>query len=160
MALPKSLLTNTPMLEWQAICKAWRKKRGYYAAGITYKNKFHVLWRLMDGSSSSKTTELISIDGGVEWWARITRSSLTGMQSPSINSTVSLLSGGVTSATNSGDATLTMRVLMHCLFWTKSAARQKIAPWLCHHCGQGWLKQKSQWSLEAIITVDWIQQNC
>ena len=34
------------------------------AAGITYKNKFHVFGG-SDGSRS-KTTELISIDGGVE----------------------------------------------------------------------------------------------
>ena len=32
-----------------------------------HKNKFHVFGGYADGSSSSKTTELISIDGGVEY---------------------------------------------------------------------------------------------
>ena len=42
-----------------------KEKRGY-AAGIMHKNKFHVFGGY-DGSSLSKTTELISIDGGVEY---------------------------------------------------------------------------------------------
>ena len=41
-----------------------KEKRGY-AAGIMHKNKFHVFGGY-DGSRS-KTTELISIDGGVEY---------------------------------------------------------------------------------------------
>ena len=48
---------------WQQFA-SMNEKRGY-AAGITYKNKFHVFGGY-DGSRSSKTTELISIDGGVE----------------------------------------------------------------------------------------------
>ena len=70
-----------------------------YAAGIMFKNKFHVFGGFGDGSSILQTSEIISIDGSVEdgpelpesvYWHAIT----------SINSTVSLLSGGLTSATN------------------------------------------------------------
>merc|ERR1711956_116909 len=74
----------------------------YQAAGITYKNKFHVFggsdgWR-------SKTTELISIDGvveeGPELPEAVWRHAIT-----SINSTVSLLSGGWTDATSTSPLT-------------------------------------------------------
>ena len=63
------------------------------AAGVIYKNKFHVFGGY--GSSiSQKTTELISIDGGVEFGPElpeaVQRHAIT-----SINSTVSLLSGGL-----------------------------------------------------------------
>ena len=76
---------------WQQFASMKEKRR--YFAGVTHKNKFHVFGGT-DGSRS-KTTELISIDGGVEYgpdlpeavyWHAIT----------SINATVSLLSGGFT----------------------------------------------------------------
>merc|ERR1712008_107425 len=81
---------------WQQF--AIMKEKRHNAAGITNKNKFHVFGGF-GGSYRLKTTELISIDGGVEygpdlpkavWYHAIT----------SINSTVSLLSGGVTSASS------------------------------------------------------------
>jgi hypothetical protein len=62
-----------------------------------HKNKFHVLGG-SDGSRS-KTTELISIDGGVEDGPELPeavyRHAIT-----SINSTVSLLSGGLTDSSS------------------------------------------------------------
>jgi hypothetical protein len=85
---------------WQEFASMNEKRQ--YAAGITYKNKFHVFGG-GDGSRS-KTTELISIDGVVEYgpelpeavfWHAIT----------SINSTVSILSGGWTDATTSSHLT-------------------------------------------------------
>ena len=51
------------------------------------------------GSSRSKTTELISIDGGVEYGPELP-TAVFYHAITSINSTVSILSGGVTSATN------------------------------------------------------------
>ena len=51
------------------------------------------------GSSSSKTTELISIDGGVEYGPDLPEA-VYYHAITSINSTVSILSGGTTYATN------------------------------------------------------------
>ena len=79
--------------EWQQF--ASMKERRRYFAGVIHKNKFHVFggW----GGSRSKTTELISIDGSVEYGPELPeavyRHAIT-----SINSTVSILSGGWTSA--------------------------------------------------------------
>ena len=52
--------TNTG---WQQFA-SMKEKRGYFA-GVMHKNKFHVFGGC-DGSRS-KTTELISIDGGVDY---------------------------------------------------------------------------------------------
>jgi hypothetical protein len=78
--------TNTG---WQQF--ATMKEKRAYSAGITYKNKFHVFggW---DGSYS-KTTELISIDGVVEYGPELPKA-VEDHAITSINSTVSLLSGG------------------------------------------------------------------
>jgi len=70
------------------------EKRGF-AAGITYKNKFHVFGGESSSSSKSKTTELISIDGGVEDGPELPEA-VVYHAITSINSTVSLLSGGST----------------------------------------------------------------
>ena len=59
-----------------------------------HKNKFHVFGGA-DGSRS-KTTELISIDGGVEYGPELPEA-VSHHAITSINSTVSLLSGGVIS---------------------------------------------------------------
>ena len=42
-----------------------KEKRAHFA-GVIHKNKFHVFGGYADGSMS-KTTELISIDGGVDY---------------------------------------------------------------------------------------------
>ena len=72
------------------------EKRGN-AVGVMFKNKFHVFggW---DGKIRSNTTELISIDGviedGPELPEALRRHAIT-----SVNSTISILSGGRTSDT-------------------------------------------------------------
>ena len=80
---------------WQQFA-SMKEKRGY-AAGITYMNKFHVFGGYADGSIS-KTTELISIDGGVEYGPELLEA-VDSHAITSINSTVSILSGGWTDAT-------------------------------------------------------------
>ena len=77
---------------WQEFA-SMNEKRGY-AAGIMYKNKFHVFGG-HDGSSSS---EIISIDGAVEYGPQLP-TSVWQHAITSINSTVSILIGGYTSAT-------------------------------------------------------------
>ena len=81
---------------WQQFA-SMKEKRGQ-AAGIIYKNKFHVFGGF-DGSSRLKTSEFISIDGGVGYGPELPeavwRHAIT-----SINSTTSLLSGGLTDATD------------------------------------------------------------
>ena len=68
-----------------------KEKRAYFEAGVMHKNKFHVFGGY-GGSSSSKTTELISIDGGVEYGPELPEA--VGQHAiTTINSTVSLLSG-------------------------------------------------------------------
>ena len=60
-----------------------------------HKNKFHVFGG--HGGSKSKTTELISIDGGVEYGPELPEA-VYSHTITFINSTVSLLSGGRTDA--------------------------------------------------------------
>ena len=74
---------------------AHMKEKRLYAAEITYKNKFHVFGGYAGGSKGSKTTELISIDGGVEYGPKLPEK-VSSHAITSINSTVSLLSGGYT----------------------------------------------------------------
>ena len=81
---------------WQQF--ASMKERRKNAAGITYKNKFHVFGGLR-GSTRSKTTELISIDGSVEYGPELS-GGIYQHAITSISSTVSLLSGGWTVATS------------------------------------------------------------
>ena len=76
---------------WQEFANM--KEKRYLGAGIMYKNKFHVFGGF-DGSNWGQTSEIISIDGGVEYGPEIpvaTRHEIT-----SINATVSVLSGGTT----------------------------------------------------------------
>ena len=76
------------------------KEKRTSAAGFMYKNKFHVFGGY-DGTISnqnislsiSKTTELISIDGGVEYGPELLYA-VEYHAITSINSTVSILSGG------------------------------------------------------------------
>ena len=72
------------------------EKRGN-AVGVMFKNKFHVFggW---DGKIRSNTTELISIDGVVEEGPELPEA-LRQHAITSINSTISILSGGRTSDT-------------------------------------------------------------
>jgi hypothetical protein len=82
--------TNTG---WQQFASMNEKR--YAAAGVMHKNKFHVFGGY--GDSRSKTTELISIDGGVEYGPDLPEA-VNSHAITSINSTVSLLSGGYTSS--------------------------------------------------------------
>ena len=70
-----------------------KEKRAYFA-GVMHKNKFHVFGGAYysGGWIRSKTTELISIDGGVEYGPELPEAVLQHAIT-SINSTVSLLSG-------------------------------------------------------------------
>ena len=81
---------------WQEFASMKGTKRRY-AAGVMYKNKFHIFGGY-DSGSRSKTTELISIDGGVEDGPELPEA-VDSHAITSINSTVSMLSGGFTSAT-------------------------------------------------------------
>jgi hypothetical protein len=68
------------------------------AAGVMYKKEFHVFGGF--GSSISKqTSEIISIDGGVEYGPELPEAVFSHAIT-SINSTVSLLSGGLTIASD------------------------------------------------------------
>ena len=79
---------------WQEF--ASMKKKRYAAAGVVFQNKFHVFggW---DGSVRLQTSELISIDGGVEYGPELP-TAVDFHAITSINSTVSMLSGGWTNA--------------------------------------------------------------
>ena len=79
---------------WQEF--ASMKEERLYAAGIMYENKFH-LFGGTDDSSSSQTSEIISIDGSVEYGPELPEA-VAWHAITSINSTVSLLSGGATVA--------------------------------------------------------------
>jgi hypothetical protein len=74
---------------WQQFA-SMKENRGFFA-GVTRKNKFHVF----GGSDGSilKTTELISIDDGVEDGPELPEA-VAEHAITSINSTVSILSGG------------------------------------------------------------------
>jgi hypothetical protein len=82
---------------WQQFASMNEKR--YQAAGITYKNKLHVFGG-HDNWIASKTTELISIDGGMVEYGPELPEAVFWHAITSINSTVSLLSGGRTSATS------------------------------------------------------------
>jgi hypothetical protein len=78
---------------WQEFASMNEKREN--AAGIMFKNKFHVFGGY-DGSIK-KTSEIISIDGGVEYGPELPEA-VELHAITSINSTVSLLSGGWTYA--------------------------------------------------------------
>ena len=77
--LPKSCYkyTNTG---WQQFASMKEKRADILLESCTRTSS--MLFGGYGGSSSSKTTELISIDGGVEWWARLTRSSFAACNHP------------------------------------------------------------------------------
>ena len=79
---------------WQQF--ASMKKKRSYAAGVMHENKLHVFggW---DGWSRLQTSEIISMDGGVEYGPELTEA-VGSHAITSINSTLSLLSGGSTNA--------------------------------------------------------------
>ena len=77
---------------WQEFV-SMKEKRGK-AAGVVHSDKFHVFGGF-DGYSRSQTTEIISIDGGVEYGPQIP-ASVFSHSITSINETVSILSGGST----------------------------------------------------------------
>ena len=79
---------------WQEFAST--KEKRYAAAGVVYKNKFHVFGG-HDGSGLLQTSELISIYGGVEDGPALL-AAVEGHAITSVTSTVSILSGGSTSA--------------------------------------------------------------
>ena len=79
---------------WQEF--ASMKEKRYSAAGIMYQNMFHVFGGA-HGLIRSQTSELISIDGGVEYGPELP-TAVRVHAITSINSTVSILSGGDTNA--------------------------------------------------------------
>ena len=83
--------TNTG---WQEFASMNEKRQ--HAAGIMFKNKFHVFGGY-DGSSKLQTSEIISTDSGVEYGPELPEA-VVYHAITSINSTVSLLSGGSRSA--------------------------------------------------------------
>ena len=83
-------LTN---VGWQEF--ASMKDAREYAVGVVYMNKLHVFGGFADGSRL-QTTELISMDGGVEYGPDL-QASVFYNAITSINTTVSILSGGWTS---------------------------------------------------------------
>ena len=78
---------------WQEFASMKEKRR--YAAGVMFQNKFHVFGGYDNGKL--QTSELISIDGLVEHGPSLP-SAVDMHAITSINSTVSILSGGYTSA--------------------------------------------------------------
>ena len=74
-------------------------EKRYQAAGVMYQNEFHVFGGY-NGSSYLQTSELISIHGGVEYGPDLPTTVLLNHAITSMNSTASILSGGITSATN------------------------------------------------------------
>ena len=83
--------TNTG---WQQFANMKKKRGG--AAGVMSKNKFHVFGGF-DGSSLLQTSEIISMDGGVEYGPELPVA-VSSHAITSINSTMSIMSGGETSA--------------------------------------------------------------
>ena len=77
---------------WQEFDSMNEKRR--FAAGIMFKNKFHVFGG-RDGSSRLQTSEIISIDGVVKYGPELPEA-VRSHAITSINSTVSLMSGGDT----------------------------------------------------------------
>ena len=75
---------------WQEFASMNEIRR--YFAGVIHKNKLHVFGGY-DSSTRSKTTELISIDGSAEYGPELPKF-VSDHAITSINSTVSLLSGG------------------------------------------------------------------
>ena len=82
------------------------KEKRWAAAGVMYNDRFHVFGGV-DGSRANirlKTSELISIDGVVEYGPELP-TAVAFHVITSINSTVSILSGGMISATYSSPLT-------------------------------------------------------
>ena len=82
---------------WQEF--ASMKEKRSWAAGVMHKNKLLVFGGYGGNGLTSNTTELVSLDGSVEYGPELPQA--VWMHTiTSINSTVSLLSGGITSATS------------------------------------------------------------
>ena len=79
---------------WQEF--ASMKEQRKWAAGVMFQNKFHIFGGY-DSGIKLQTSELISIDGGVEYGPSLP-TAVYFHAITSINSTVSILSGGYTSA--------------------------------------------------------------
>ena len=76
------------------------KEPRWQAAGVMYKKEFHVF----GGYGPKHTSEIISIDGGVEYGPDL-QEAVYFHAITSINSTVSLLSGGMTNTNNNSPLT-------------------------------------------------------
>ena len=82
---------------WQEFASMLEKRLG--AAGVMFQNKFHVFGGYTLHNGRLQTSELISIDGGVEYGPELP-TAVYFHAITSINSTLSILSGGETSATD------------------------------------------------------------
>ena len=90
---------------WQKFDTSMKEKR-WAASGVMYNDRLHVFGGV-DGSRANirlNTSELISIDGGVEYGPELP-TAIAFHVITSINSTVSILSGGMTSATHASPLT-------------------------------------------------------
>jgi hypothetical protein len=83
---------------WQEF--ASMKEKRWATAGVAYKNIFHVFGG-HDGLNRLQTSEIINIDGGVEYGPDLPIA-VSSHAITSINSTVSILSGGVYGGVTSG----------------------------------------------------------
>ena len=79
---------------WKVFASMKEKRR--YAAGVVYDNRFYVFGG-RDGSTLLRSSEIISIDGGVEYGPDLP-TAVYNHAITAINTTVSILSGGSTSA--------------------------------------------------------------
>ena len=80
---------------WQQFTSMEKKRT--FAAGVMSNNKLHIFGGF-SGSSHLQTSEIISMDGGVEYGPELPVA-VSDHAITSINSTLSLLSGGTTDAT-------------------------------------------------------------
>ena len=88
---------------WQEFASMNEQRRS--AAVVTFQNKFHIFGGYGIGQFGRlQTSELISIDGGVEYGPELP-TAVGGHAITSINSTVSILSGGSTYATTNSPLT-------------------------------------------------------
>ena len=148
---------------WQSFA-SMKENRGY-AGGVMYTNKLHVFGGT-DGSSTLLTSEIISIDGGVEDGPDLPTA--VGFHAiTSFNSTVSILSGGSTSASSfsprtwyfnhetqafsTGPSLLEGRLLHGSATCVDEATQEKI-PIVAGGYGNGWSALQST---ELLIGGQW-----
>ena len=85
---------------WEVFASMKEKRR--YASGVVYDNKFHIFGGR--NGSTLRSSEIISIDGGVEYGPDLPKA-VYNHAITAINTTVSILSGGSTSASLKSSST-------------------------------------------------------